>query len=203
FQLYELMVEVCIKLKVYDKALEYADRSKARNLVELLATRDLYPKGDIPQTVLDELDRLRRNIETEQRRLEIEERTRKPFGDGTTGERSPNIAALQTPPPDRTRLNQLRQQLDTLITRDITPKDPDFLLTQKVQPIPFSDIQALTGDNTAILEWYILSDRFVVFIVTPPPLTPPYQGWEPEISEPPFLRGQGGSNLRNSQKIPP
>jgi len=27
----------------------------------------------------------------------------------------------------------------------------------------------LTGDNTAILEWYILSDRFVVFIVTPPP----------------------------------
>jgi len=167
-KLYQGMVEVCIELKNYTAAIEYVERSKTRNLVELLATRDLYPKGDIPQTVLDELDRLRRDIETEQRRLEIEERTRNPFGDGTTGERSPNIAALQTPPPDRNRLNQLRQELDTLITRDITPKDPDFLLTQKVEPMPFSDIQALTGDNTAILEWYILSDRFVVFIVTPP-----------------------------------
>ena len=168
-RLYEQMVEVCIELKNYTAAIEYVERSKTRNLVELLATRDLYPKGDIPQTVLDELDCLRRNIETEQRRLEIEERTRNRFGDGTTGERSPNIAALQTPPPDRSRLNQLRQQLDDLITRDITPIDGDFRLTQKVQPIPFSDIQALTGDNTAILEWYILSDRFVVFIVTPPP----------------------------------
>ncbi len=168
-KLYQRMVEVCIELKNYTAAIEYVERSKTRNLVELLATRDLYPKGDIPQTVLDELDRLRRNIETEQRRLEIEERTRNPFGDGTTGERSPNIATLQTPPPDRSRLNQLRQQLDTLITRDITPIDPDFRLTQKVEPMPFSDIQELTGDNTAILEWYILSDRFVVFIVTPPP----------------------------------
>ncbi|BBD56138.1 tetratricopeptide repeat protein [Planktothrix agardhii] len=168
-KLYQGMVEVCIELKNYTAAIEYVERSKTRNLVELLATRDLYPKGDIPQTVLDELDRLRRNIETEQRRLEIEERTRNSFGDGTTGERSANIAALQTQPPDRSRLNQLRQQLDDLITRDITPKDPDFRLTQKVEPMPFSDIQALTGDNTAILEWYILSDRFVVFIVTPPP----------------------------------
>ncbi|CUR35208.1 conserved hypothetical protein [Planktothrix tepida PCC 9214] len=167
-KLYQAMVEVCIELKNYTAAIEYVERSKTRNLVELLATRDLYPKGDIPQTVLDELDRLRRNIETEQRRLEIEERSRNSFTDGTTGERSANITALQTPPPDRSRLNQLQQQLDTLITCDITPIDRDFRLTQKVQPIPFSDIQGLTGDNTAILEWYILSDRFVVFIVTPP-----------------------------------
>ncbi|CAC5345934.1 conserved hypothetical protein [Planktothrix rubescens CCAP 1459/22] len=196
--LYQLMVEVCIELKNYTAAIEYVERSKTRNLVELLATRDLYPKGDIPQTILDELDCLRRDIETEQRRLEIEERTRNRFGDGTTGERSPNIAALQTPPPDRTRLNQLRQELDDLITRDITPIDRDFRLTQKVEPMPFSDIQGLTGDNTAILEWYILSDRFVVFIVTPPPLTPPDQGWELETSEPPFLRGAGGIKLWQS-----
>ena len=64
--------------------------------------------------------------------------------------------------------------------------------------MPFSDIQALTGDNTAILEWYILSDRFVVFIVTPPPLTPAYQRGELEISEPPFLRGAGGIKLWQS-----
>ncbi|VXD24403.1 conserved hypothetical protein [Planktothrix serta PCC 8927] len=201
--LYQRMVEVCIELKNYTAAIEYVERSKTRNLVELLATRDLYPKGDIPQTVKDELDRLRRNIETEQRRLEIEERTRKPFGDGTTGERSPNIAALQTPPPDRSRLNKLWQKLDKLITRDITPIDGDFRLTQKVEPIPFSDIQALTGDNTAILEWYILSDRFVVFIVTPPPLTPAYQSGELQTSEPPLLRGAGGIKPSEPSEDPP
>ncbi len=167
-KLYQAMVEVCIELKNYTAAIEYVERSKTRNLVELLATRDLYPKGDIPQTVLDELTRLRRDIETEQRRLEIEERNRDNFGGGTTGERSPNITIAPTSPPDRRHLNQLQQQLDTLINRDITPIDPDFRRSQKVQPMPFAEIQALTGENTAILEWYILSDRFLVFIVTPP-----------------------------------
>jgi hypothetical protein len=56
----------------------------------------------------------------------------------------------------------LRQQLDELIVRDITPIDPDFLLTQEVKGILYSDIQALTAENTAILEWYILGDKFLL-----------------------------------------
>ncbi|WP_434222171.1 CHAT domain-containing protein [Limnospira platensis CENA597] len=167
-KLYQRMVEVCIEQKNYTAAIEYVDRSKTRNLVELIATRDLYPKGDIPQTVLDKLTDLRQNIETEQRRLEIEERNRDNFGGGTMGERSANITTAPTSPPDRSHLNQLQQQLDDLINNEITPIDPDFRRTQKVQPMPFAEIQALTGENTAILEWYILSDRFLAFIVTPP-----------------------------------
>jgi tetratricopeptide (TPR) repeat protein len=38
-----------IQLNQIDQALTYAERSKARNLIELLASRELYPKGDIPQ----------------------------------------------------------------------------------------------------------------------------------------------------------
>jgi CHAT domain-containing protein/CO dehydrogenase/acetyl-CoA synthase epsilon subunit len=167
-KLYERMVEVCIELKNYTVAIEYVERSKTRNLVELLATRDLYPKGDIPQTVLDELDRLRRDIETEQRRLEIEERSRSnTFRIDNTDQRSAKFTGLQTTPPDRNHLKQLQQQLDELITRDITPIDQEFRLTQKVETIPFSDIQALTSNNTAILEWYILRDKFITFIITP------------------------------------
>ncbi len=166
--LYQHMVEVCIELKNYTAAIEYVERSKTCNLVELMATRDLYPKGDIPQTVLDELTRLRGDIETEQRRLEIEERNRDNFGGTTMGERGANVTTAPTSPPDRSRLHQLQEQLDRLINLDITPIDPEFRRTQKVQPMPFAEIQALTGENTAILEWYILSDRFLVFIVTPP-----------------------------------
>jgi len=166
-QLYLGMVEVCIELERYTKALEYVERSKARNLVELVPTRDLYPKGDIPETVLNELSRLRREIDAEQRRLDNQQTNRNSNGGTISGERSLPIDSLQTTSRDSTNLTQLRQQLDELLVRDIQPIDPDFLLTQEVKGILYSDIQALTAENTAILEWYILGDKFLTFIITP------------------------------------
>ncbi|MEG3839194.1 CHAT domain-containing protein [Microcoleus sp. herbarium14] len=170
--LYRNMVEVCLKLKNYTKALEYADRSKARNLVELLATRDLYPKGDIPETVINELSRLRREIDAEQRRLNNQQTNRNSNGGTISGERSLQIDTLQTTSRDSTNLTQLRQQLDELLVRDIQPIDPDFLLTQEVKGISYSDIQALTAENTAIIEWYILENKCLTFIITPQSPTP-------------------------------
>ena len=166
-ELYLGMVEVCIELQRYTEAIEYVERSKARNLVELLATRDLYPKGDIPETVLNELSRLRREIDAEQRRLDNQQTNRNSNSGTISGERSLQIDTLQTTSRDSTNLTQLRQQLDELLVRDIKPIDPDFLLTQEVKGIFYSDIQALTAENTAILEWYILGDKFLTFIITP------------------------------------
>src|SRR6476661_464025 len=166
-KLYLGMVEVCIELKNYTKALEYVERSKARNLVELVATRELYPKGDIPETVLKELSRLRQEIDTEQRRLDNQQKNRNSNGGTISGERGLQIDSLQTTSHDQTHLTQLWQQLDELVVRDIKPIDPDFLLTQEVKGIFYSDVQALTAENTAILEWYILGDKFFTFIITP------------------------------------
>jgi len=170
--LYLSMVEVCIELKNYTAAIEYAERSKARNLVELLATRDLYPKGDIPETVLNELSRLRREIDAEQRRVDIEQTNRNNNGGRISGERSPQIDNLQTTIRDQSHLIQLRQQLNELIVRDIKPIDPDFALTQEVKGISYSEIQSLTAENTAILQWYITSDRFLAFIIIPESSSP-------------------------------
>ena len=89
-QLYRRMVEVCIELKHYEKAIEYVERSKAQNLVEVLAIRDLYPKGKIPDVVRSELERLRQEIDYEDRR---------------------QAAASQ---PDYTLINELRQRYDQL-----------------------------------------------------------------------------------------
>jgi CHAT domain-containing protein len=88
--LYHQMVEVCLDLGNYSDALEYVERSKARNLVDLLATRDLYPKVEIPKTVLTELQRLRQEIAVENRRQAAE------------------------PTPDNTLVNQLRQRWNEL-----------------------------------------------------------------------------------------
>lgn len=68
------MVETCFELREYTQAIEYAERSKARNLVELLAIHDLYPKGDISEDVCNELDRLRREIRVVERQINREPR---------------------------------------------------------------------------------------------------------------------------------
>ncbi|WP_445171361.1 CHAT domain-containing protein, partial [Microcoleus sp.] len=197
-QIYLGMVEVCIELKHYTKALEYVERSKARNLVELLATRDLYPKGDIPESVLNELSRLRREIDVEQRRVEIQQTNRNSNGGTISGERSLPIDSLQTTSRDSTNLTQLRQQLDELLVRDIKPIDPDFLLTQEVKGIPYSDIQALTAENTAILEWYIWDDKFLTFIITPKSPTPIV--WQSSKADFQALLNWGDEYLRDYQQ---
>ena len=165
-RLYLNMVKVCLELGNDDQAIEYVERSKARNLVELIATRDLKPKGDIPKTILNQLSRLRREIHSEQRRLEIEEKSRTNQVRMSSEEGRSQEYTLPLTIPNRSHLNQLQQQLDELIARDITPKDSSFSLTQKVDPIPFSDIQALTDDRTAIIEWYITNDKILTFIIT-------------------------------------
>jgi CHAT domain-containing protein len=167
-QIYQRIVEVCLKLGYYDQAIEYVERSKARNLVELLATRDLYPKGDIPETVLNQLDRLRREIAAEQRRIDIA-RSNQTGGGILSDERSQFSSNSPTVggDTDRTRVNTLQQQLNDLITQQIQPIDPTFSLTQRVEPISFQQIQdLLPDDKTALIEWYITDNTFSAFIIT-------------------------------------
>ena len=68
-KLYLGMVEVCIELQLYTKAVEYAERSKGQNLIELLSVKDLYPNGQIPSEVRQELQQLKRRIAEENQRL--------------------------------------------------------------------------------------------------------------------------------------
>jgi CHAT domain-containing protein len=144
-----------------DKAIEYVERSKARNLVELLANKSLFPKRDLYsnpedyQTHCDQLDQLRREIPAKQRELEMLIRSRE------SEQRYRDEIERR-----RQELNHLQQQRDELL-REINQVDSSFTFTQKVEPIPFEDIQKLLPDNqTAIIQWYILGDRFLTFIIT-------------------------------------
>jgi CHAT domain-containing protein len=163
---YAKMVQACINTDRIDRALEYVERSKARNLVELLAARDIYPKGNVPQTVIEELDRLRREIVGEQRRIEM----RSGVGQITNLETLP---ALSASPDSRTYLNQLQQELDELIQQNIQPYDETFSLTQRVEPVTFEQVRdLLPNSQTALIEWYIAEDTLLAFIVTPHSQTP-------------------------------
>jgi tetratricopeptide (TPR) repeat protein len=153
---YQFMVEVCLEIgatepEFYQKAIEYVERSKARNLVELLYKRDLTPKGDISPTIINKLKQLQRRIVSEQRRLQIEEQ-----------KHDNNVFFVS----NRTYLNQLLNQSDELISKEIDPIDPTFKATQKVNPIPFEEIQKLLDNRTAIIQWYICSTGLETFIIT-------------------------------------
>ena len=126
-KVYRGMVEVCLELGRYQDAIEYVDRSKARNLVELIATRDAYPGGVIPENIRQQLQSLKIAIAIEERRLQQGEN------------------------PDPTRLNQLRQEKQEL---------------EPYKPLHFEGMQKLLDEETAILEWYILPDKFLTFTLT-------------------------------------
>ncbi|MDZ8226728.1 tetratricopeptide repeat protein [Nostoc sp. ChiVER01] len=137
---YDDMVEVCIDIEQFDQAIEYVERCKSRSFIELLHVRDLFPKGNIPEGVINELKHLRQEIVTEQRRLEIVEQNQ------ATG----IISAVSKPidnslawVENRTRLNELVKQLDGLIDDKINPIDPDFKDTQQVNPISFKETKKL------------------------------------------------------------
>jgi len=153
---YQFMVEICLEIGTTkpdfnQKAIEYIERSKARNLVELMYKRDLTPKGDISTTVINKLKQLKRGIITEQRRLQIDEH------------KHDNDVFFVS---NRTYLNQLLNQSDELISKEIDPIDPTFKATQKVNPIPFEEIQKLLDNRTAIIQWYICSTGLETFIIT-------------------------------------
>ncbi|AFY81016.1 CHAT domain-containing protein [Oscillatoria acuminata] len=146
-KLYGNMVEVCLELENYSAAVEYAERSKARNLVELMAATRLKPPG-VSSEVWERYDALSQKLWNLQQQR-----------DSSTS--SKLLSSEVTP-----QLTQLRQQIDTLIAAEITPHDPKFRFGQRVQPIPYRKIQALVDDNTAIVEWYFTSKGIQAFIVT-------------------------------------
>jgi CHAT domain-containing protein len=184
---YHGIVQSYLNLNQKDRALEYVERSKTRYLVQLLTDRDIYPKGNIPQTIITELDRLRRAIIGEEQQLAIQEQTRNRGVNLTLDEQKQPILN------DYTHLNHLKQELKQFIDQEITKIDKTFILNQKVQTIKLSEIQSLIDQDTAILEWYISGDRIMAFIVTNEGLIPPN----------PPLKGLIHPNPPSKDSIPP
>ncbi|NET04411.1 MAG: CHAT domain-containing protein [Symploca sp. SIO2B6] len=67
-KLYLHMVQVCLELGEINQALEYVERSKARNLVELILTRDFH--NIFPTEVVTQLQQLQEQIAINQKRLQ-------------------------------------------------------------------------------------------------------------------------------------
>ncbi|WP_017305397.1 CHAT domain-containing protein [Spirulina subsalsa] len=166
--LYPQLVQACINGGDIGKALASVERSKSRNLIELLSNRDLYPKGDIPPELLKQLDRLRREVTAKQRLIETLETPTNPDNQdiGGLGQRGSSAASF-TPEV----MNSLRQEYEqaqkdlSQLLETINTYDPNFSLTQRVPHIQFSKIQELLDKDTLLMEWYLSPQGIYTFIV--------------------------------------
>ncbi|NJO63148.1 MAG: tetratricopeptide repeat protein [Richelia sp. RM2_1_2] len=159
---YQKQVQAHINIQQWDKAIETIERSKARNLVELLTNRDFYPKDNVPQEMVAELDRLRRSIPSLERQLQV-------IMDQLSG--SIEKQQPQRLPLEKSRqrlkeeLQESRQQLNEVLNQ-IKPFDPSFNLTQKIETIRFQEIQSLVDEQTAMIQWYFTGDGLLTSIIT-------------------------------------
>ncbi|MGK7954626.1 MAG: CHAT domain-containing protein [Crocosphaera sp.] len=153
--IFHRIVQVYLNLNQPEKALEYIERSKGRNLVELMTQKQLKPQG-VSQETIDQLAELKQQVINEKIRIQHQTINQNLI-------RSDNLNPYLQ---DYSYLRQDQQELDTFVTAKITPYDPTFSLTQKVQPITFEEIQYLTDDSTCLLQWYITEEKILAFIVS-------------------------------------
>lgn len=163
---YIKMVQACINDGQIEKALETVERSKSRNLVELLANSELEPKG-ASDSLKQELRRLRSTISSIHQLLAQADNNSTFNRDSFQGFRSSEISSdtREYIAQQRQLLQEYQRQLDEVFAK-CQELDPAFTLTQEVKPITVAEIRDLIDSHTAILEWYIGTDSFQIFIVT-------------------------------------
>ncbi|MFN6460500.1 MAG: CHAT domain-containing protein [Nostoc sp. DedVER02] len=171
---YQSIIEVCLKLglkqpEYFARAIEYAEHSKARNLVELLDNKSLYPQEKLYRDCNQEdyekhcknLDDLRRKISSAYRQKEGKEALIK-IGKEL---KKPIKEIEQIIDGINEKLKDLRRERDEALN-EISKIDPDFKFTQQVSKICFEEIQSLIKKGTAIVEWYITNNKIITFIIT-------------------------------------
>jgi CHAT domain-containing protein len=132
--IYRNVVKVSLELGYYKEAIEYAERSKTRNLVELIFSRDIHKI--FPSRVSNQLEKLRNKIASNQSQIQA-----------ATADGSTELAE---------KLQQLRRQRNELQDRYL-PIGSSF---------DFDSFQSTLDSQTVILEWYILDDCILTFLIT-------------------------------------
>ncbi len=169
---YENAIQCAIKINDYRKAIEYTERIRSRQLVDLIGTKDVYPDTEIPaeiQKYLAEYEQLSHQIQQLSEHGSLE-------GDGIISTR--NAVSLSH---DNVAILALEAQKRELYLK-IRAFDPAIAGQIAVEQIEFAAIQKLiTNSQTAILIFYSTDDDTHIFILKqnqePQLLTCPSQGW--------------------------
>ncbi|MBD2195285.1 MULTISPECIES: CHAT domain-containing protein [Calothrix] len=150
---YQKMVQASINAGEIEKAFEYAERSRSKRLVDLMASNDLYQSGEIPPEVkelLQQYEELQQQIDQQRDRLK------------SNDNRSQTRAAFQAYNEAIASLETEKQQVWEQIRR----LDPVLAGEIQVNPLSLSKIQNLIDNpNTAILSFYTTDNDTHIFVL--------------------------------------
>ena len=160
---YENIIQSYVNLKQYDKAIEYAERSRSRQLVDLMASNDLYNQGEIPQEVkpyLDEFYRLQAEIEQKRQYLKSDNKGSELFCN--------HLFRYLLFLLNETQLTiQVVEEKQKQVWQNIRSCDEVLAKQIKVDHLEFHQLQSLIkSPHTAILSFYTTSQHTHVFILT-------------------------------------
>ncbi|OUL35675.1 hypothetical protein BV372_10265 [Nostoc sp. T09] len=150
---YQKMVQACINAREIEKAFEYAERSRSKRLVDLMASNDLYQSGEIPAAVkelLQQYEELQRQIDHERDRTK------------SNDNRSQTRAAWEAYNEAIASLEAEKYQ----VWENLRREDPVLAGEIQVNPLSLSEIQNLIDHtNTAILSLYTTNSDTYIFVV--------------------------------------
>ncbi|MBD2500223.1 CHAT domain-containing protein [Anabaena azotica FACHB-119] len=151
--IYQNIVQACINAGEIEKAFEYVERSRAKRLVDLMASNDLYQGDAIPP----EVESLLQQYEELQRQIDIE-RDRHQSGNNRSETRAAfqayneAIAALEN---QKQHIWEQIRRLDPVLAGEIQVSAPDFSAIQKLIDKP----------NTALLSFYTTDTDTYIFVL--------------------------------------
>ncbi|UBF27664.1 CHAT domain-containing protein [Kovacikia minuta CCNUW1] len=155
---YEKAVQASINSYQLEQAIGFAERSRSKRLVDLIASNDLYSSNELSLEVNELLERynnLQQQIDQERSQNHFEGNRERV---GVANSR----AALEAYSDAIAHLESQKQQT----WEEIRKHDPVLAGQIQVTPLTFKAIQALIGQpTTAILSFYTTSDHTHIFVV--------------------------------------
>ncbi|NER01812.1 MAG: CHAT domain-containing protein [Okeania sp. SIO3C4] len=158
---YQNIVQACVNANQIEKAIEYVERSRSRRLVDLMASNDLYSKGEIPPEVAEWLEKheaIQQQINQLWSQQQRDSHTERPELAAATRGRAAMKARNQ-------RIAELEAQKQE-VYKKIRSLDRVLAEGKQVTPLKFEKIQALIQEpTTAILSFYTTNDHTYLFVV--------------------------------------
>ena len=142
-EVYSGLVSLLVDMGQSDEAFAVAERSRSRNLIDILGRQRLSLKGTLDQELYDRQNRLKEQME-EQENLSLQA--------VTPNERARYTAALE----------KLRGDYQDLLI-EIERKRPELLAMVKVNPTTLNDIQKLLEPGVLLLSYYQLPERLLLW----------------------------------------
>jgi len=148
---YETLVSVLVEMGNPGEAFNVAERSRARNLIDLLGNQRLTLKGAIEQERYDEQKRLTSRIR----------------------EYEALVAQAKTEAERRTYEKGLTRTTDayTDLMLRIQAENPELASLISVNPLDVKKIQSLIEPEVALLNFYVVPDQVLCWVVTPDSVT--------------------------------